>query len=253
MSLLLLNQNSQLNRQQLAKKAGAVLYLDARKATKYGLPTNSPLTNPWSDLSGNGNDGTPANFAGTTSSGVDVSDPLRPFWVFDGADDNFSFVNTPSVDVLNAPLAVFTTIKVSVGSSSRYVICKNLDSASNLQYAILFDSGSITVANSVKCYARSTGTNSAENSVMPGQWVNVGFIWDGANVQPYVNGKPSGSPLAVTGTLTSRPNLRIGRRETAASHFIGDIATATVYSGDKATISNILKSERMISNPYVVW
>ena len=50
---------------ELAKKAGSVLYLDARKSDGIGFPTNSPLTNPWVDLIGNKTSITLINLLGT--------------------------------------------------------------------------------------------------------------------------------------------------------------------------------------------
>lgn len=227
--------------------AGGVLYLDARKATGFRLPSNSPLTSPWVDLSDNDNDATPTNFAGNMLSGVDISNLLRPSWVLDGSDDFFNLSSTSSLDINTAPLAIFVTLKVSIGSGYGYIISKNLDSSANVQYALTWDNANKRVVVKLE---NSDRVSTITNSIQETNWYNVGFIWDGTNVKTFINGISNNSG-AYSGTLTSRPNLRIGRRETAASHFKGNIATATVYTGEKAIEANILKSERLISKAYI--
>jgi hypothetical protein len=230
----------------LAKSAGAVLYLDARKATGNSLPVNSPLTTPWLDLSGNENNATPTNFAGTTASGVDTSDPLRPFWVLDGTDDFFSLVNTASVDVTAAPLAVFATIKLPLDFSAYgYVLCKNTSSSADTQYGLNIQTNG--VANVLlEGSAVGFGVALSKNA-----WSNVGFIWDGTGVRRYTNLVLGGNIGSYSGKLTSLPNLRIGRREASGGHLRASIATVSVYTGSKATETSILKAERSISKAYM--
>jgi hypothetical protein len=235
------------DRIRLVKNAGGVLYLDARKATGYGLPTNSPLTSPWVDLSGNGNNATPNNMAGTTASGVDTTNPLKPFWATDGIDDFWSLVNTASLDITVAPLAIFSTIKISTGAAGGYVINKN-NSGADFQYALNWDN----VGSRMVCYLeganRKTGTSS---SVVANSWYNVGWIWDGSTVKLFVNLIQDGAAGTYSGSLTSRPNLRIGRRETAAGHLKCSIATVTIYYGNKVIVPNVLAAERVISKNYI--
>jgi len=340
-----------LNRTKLAKNAGAVLYLDARKSTGNGLPSNSPLTSPWMDLanvvgknlfdplktisgylnivsggvspatvgqkmlnytlispnstytisggdrtsfgfydtnktfisaidnatittpensaylrvyySSNGthtnvqlelgstatayepyklNNALPTNFAGTTASGVDISDPLRPFWVFDGTDDFFSLINTPSIDITSAPLAVFATVKVNsfAGNNGRIVV---KDDVGGKQYAILHandDSKFEIIVNNISVKT---------NIVTKGIWYSVGFIWDGATFKAFVNQINNGSS-ALSGSLTSRPNINIGR-QISGTYFSGKLSSLSIYAGANATEANVLKSEKQISKAYI--
>jgi hypothetical protein len=230
----------------LMKAAGGVLYLDARKATGNGLPSNNPLTGQWMDLSGLGNNATPTNFAGTAASGVDVSDPLRPFWVLDGTDDFFSLVNSASIDITSAPLAVFLTI--ATAGQGGYVVCKNLDATINTQYGIYYDSSDGSFGVSLEGGFRGWSSVSAG---LTNIWVNIGFVWDGTNIRIFKNGTQTNITVAYSATLTSRPNLRVGRRETATSYFKGKISTVSVYSGTKATEANVLKAEKAISRAYI--
>jgi hypothetical protein len=228
----------------LIKAAGGVLYLDARKATGNGLPSNNPLTGQWMDLSGLGNNATPTNMAGTTASGVDISDPLRPCWVLEGTDDFFSMVNTASVDITSAPLAIFATVKIATGAAAGYIVSKNGVGNTERQYGLLWDTQSVRAV--LQSSARG---QSAAGSVPENQWHNVGFTWDGVNVVYYIDGVVSGDPVATSTVLTSRPNMQVGRRETV--YYNGCLATVTIYAGAKATDANTLKAEREISKSYI--
>lgn len=237
---------------ELAKSAGSVLYLDARKATGSGLPTNSPLTSPWVDLSKYTNNATPANMAGTTASGVDVSNPIKPFWALDGTDDFFTLINTASLDITSAPLAVFATLLIPTTSQNGYVFCKNEDAAANVQYALVFDNAAGNF------YVYIEGTNVGKGSgaaITKDVFVNVGWIWDGTNIKHYVNQVQGGVVGTHSGTLTSRSRLHIGCRGNAAGGRLifhkGRIGTISVYSGAKCTESNVLRAEKAISKAYL--
>jgi hypothetical protein len=237
------------NNTQCAKAAGAVLCLDARKATGLGLPTNSPLTSPWVDLSGLANNATPESMAGTTASGVDITDPIKPTWVFDGTSDHFTLTDTASLDITSAPLAIFVTIKVDpTMSGTGYIVCKNLNASTNIQYGLSYFVTNTQIGLYLEGASRKTSTT---GSVPANTWYNVGFIWDGSNVKAFVNGVQSATTGTFSGTLTSQPNMRIGRRETPSSYYKGSIATLTIYAGVKATEANILKAERAISRAYI--
>jgi len=195
-----------------------------------------------------GNDAFPINFAGTTASGVDVSDPLRPCWVLDGTDDFFSLVNTPSIDVTSAPLAVFATIKC-LGTASGFIISKNLDAVGNIQYAIYWGSG----AKGISAYMNGGQRGASLNDSVPTNiWYNVGFIWDGTNIKYYINLAQNGDAYAYNTTLTSRANIQIGKIAGASPFmFKGNIATLSIYAGANCTEANVLKSEGFISKPYI--
>lgn len=233
-----------------SKAAGSVLYLDTRKATGSGLPTNSPLTSPWVDLSGLGNNATPIDMASTIVSGVDVSDPLKPFWALDGVNDIFNLVNTPSIDITSAPLAVFATFSIKAGSNNGWLFTKNLSEASDVQfglYCIYSSNGTISAYLEGASYGiGQSGVISADT------WYNVGWIWDGTNVKIYINCVQSGNTGTYEGLLTSKPNVRIGCRANNAIYLNGKIATVSVYAGVKATEANVLAAEQLISTDYLV-
>lgn len=226
-----------------AQAAGAKLYLDARKATGTGLPTNTPLTTPWVDLSGNSNNATPTNFASTTASGVDVSDPLKPVWVLEGSDDCFNIIASLSLNITNAPLAIFATLKITTGASAGWILSKNVVGAADMQYGLYY--------NSAQFQAYLEGASRVSVNISQNIYYNVGFIWDGTNVKVYFNGVQNGAQQAFSGTLTNRSDMAIGKRANNAVFFKGRIATVTIYSGVNAVESKILAAEQLISAAYL--
>lgn len=232
---------------QLVKAAGGILYFDTRRATGTGIPTNSPLTNPWVDLMGSGNNAVPQNMAGTTSSGVDTT-TSKTTWVLDGIDDHFTLTASTETNITAAPLAIFATVKGNANGGM--VICRNDTSSINAQYALYFNPGAGN--QNFQCILEgsaryTTPTNSAINAT----WLNIGYIWKDGIIKAYVNGVQVGVDTAYSSTLTTRTYLRIGRRETSASHFKGSLATVTLYAGSKITEAGILKAENTISKQYI--
>ena len=149
---------------------------------------------------------------------------------FDGTDDYGSAANSPALDITAAPLAVFATIKhnLAVGSFG-YIVCKNLNSATNNQYGLAVYE---TTKNIAVWLEGVENTVSVSGLFLQGIRYNVGFIWDGTNIKIYKNGAVV--TLAAGGTysslLTSRPHFNVGRRETAAAYFKGNIYDLSVYA-----------------------
>jgi hypothetical protein len=237
----------------LIKSAGAVLYLDTRKATGSGLPTNSPLTDPWVDLvSGSSNIVTPTNFAGTISSGVVTANPNIPYWILDGSDDHF-VINPNILNITTAPLAVFGTFAVLTGFSTGYIFSRNTDAASNMQYGIFVEATTNRMSAILEGANKQTSTN---NSITANTWYNAGFIWDGSMVNLYINGSKNNTAAGtLSGSLTNRNSTQIGCRRAAAGGIStilkGTIATITVYTGAQCTEANVLKAENALSKSYI--
>jgi hypothetical protein len=239
MSFLLLNPTRQKKFENLVKSAGGVLYYDARKDL---IQANGVTP----DRSGQGNNVTWNNFAGTGTSGLVVENG-KVFRRFDGTDDFGSMVNTASIDITSAPLAVFATIRIpSTATGFMYLFSKNLDASANEQYGLLFSN----TTNKFMPYLEGEERGISE-AITKDVFVNIGYVWDGAATKNYINLITNGTDGVYSGLLTSRPNARIGRRETASAHLKGDLATISIYTGAKATKSNILKAEAALSNGYI--
>lgn len=225
----------------LVKSAGGVLYLDARKADG-----SAPLTgndSPWVDLTGNGNNATMFNQAGTVASGWQGPPYVNRL---DGADDYGGFADTASLDITTAPLAIGVTIKPNV--FFRYVFAKNLDSSANNQYGLF-------VSSSTQMWFYLEGNQITINGIDLTKYANIVCCWDGADIFVYQDGVQVFTQAFAQATLTSRPNVQIGARSnsidgTSKSLFYnGDIATVTIYTG--SDINKILAAEAKISAQYL--
>jgi hypothetical protein len=236
MSLLLLNSGYE----QLAKAAGCVSLYDARKdwAIANGVTP---------DRSGKGNDITWANYAGTAASGL-VIENGKVFRRLDGADDFGSMVNSPSLDITNAPLAEFATLRIPAGAGTAYIFSKYDLGWETAQYALSYDATNKRLSTVIENVSRA---KSSTNSVLENIWYDVGFIWDGASVKTYVNIIANGTPVALTGILTSRPNVRIGMIGGSSSRLKCDLVNHVVYAGENAVELKILRSRDALSKGYI--
>jgi hypothetical protein len=137
---------------------------------------------------------------------------------FNGSSSYGSIVNSTSVDIINAPLTILMWLNPDSTAVTGYCICKNASQSTDVQYGIIYDAINHRAQLSLEATTRYSSPN---NSFNAGTSSLVAFVWDGSYIYCYINGQPSGTPVAFNGTLTSRANLRIGRRESAAAHFKG--------------------------------
>lgn len=221
---------------KLVKDAGGVLYLDARKADG-----SAPLTgnsSPWVDLSGNGNNGTLTNFAGSVTSGWQAEPSVLRF---EGVDDFVGFANTAILNITTAPLALGVTLKVTTDDTG-FILSKNVSSFSNVQYSLYHKIGrTIEFSSGGLAYAQAVFDTS--------NYVNVLFYWDGVNVSSYENSNSTPkSQTALVGTLISAGNLNLGKI-IEGTYLASDIATVTIYTG--SDINKILAAEAKISAQYL--
>lgn len=213
--------------------------------TPYWDGTRQVLCNPggkyyWYDFTGNGRHMKLNNLAYSGASGWQ-NDPYRAS--FDGVDDHGCIVNDSGVDVTTAPLAIFATVRVASGAGTGFIVCKDTSAFADVQYGMFWDGATKRIVSVLEGANRALGVS---NTVLEGVWCDVGFIWDGTNTKTYVNAVQSGASVAYSSSLTSRPYLRIGRRETASSHFKGDIRNDAIYSGAGLTEAKVLNHRRQV-------
>ena len=186
------------------------------------------------DHSGKGNHGLLVNGPSWISGGK-IDGALK----FDGTNDYVNVPDSPSLAITNAPLSIFAWIKVEEGANQTgWVIAKNSNAATNVQYGMFWRPTDNRMEVYLEGAVRARG---ATNSILPGNWYFVGFIWDGTDVKIYVNGVQSGSTKTYSGYLTNQPNFRIGRRESSSYHFFGIIDEARIYARalNQSEISNL--------------
>lgn len=189
------------------------------------------------DYSQYGNNGTNS---GSTNKGNKNS--------FNGSSNYISLPNSTSLDLTTAPIAVFA--KANIAASAGYIFSKNLDSSANVQYALIMNSN----VGNLNFYGNLNGTSYGDtanvNSIANNVWYDIGFIWNGATIQYYKNFKTLGTPIIATGTLTSRANVRIGRRETAGVHFNGAMENVCVYAS--TDVNEVLRHRKALSQISVI-
>jgi hypothetical protein len=187
---------------------GLVLYLDAANTKSY--PTTGTT---WSDLSGNGNNGTLTN-GPTFDSGNGGS------IVFDGVDD---YVSIPNFSALALSPACTISIWSYVKQNKGYYFWGNdiflLQIQSNQTYRLRFN---------LNGDWRGEYTTSFPSNI----WHKLDITWDGTNTKMYIN-----SQETVTSTLdssftafsnTTNQPLEISRRTSDYSN--SNISQASIYN-----------------------
>jgi|GEM_PF-3833641 len=169
----------------------------------------------------------------------------------DGGDDFLSILNSTGIDVTSAPLAIFATIRFKTLLKDHFLLCKNLDSLATAQY--LFYRATTGVMRFLNNGANKGSSVAVDDNV----FVDVGFIWDGTTVKYYVNLAQGGTNGALTGSLISQPNVRVGCMSTSANGSTHstfgqfDLANECLYAGPLATEANILKHRREVAKDYL--
>lgn len=164
---------------QLVKSAGGVLYLDARKADGSGPLTGND--SPWVDKSGEGNNGTLTNFAGTDTSGwnevanIDVN-ALENYDFSDGTDNWNSLDSTLS--------EVGQKISILGNGASTQPRVRQLDVFTNKRTDIWFCFARVMVDNSdaTLIILRSSVTFDSESSPVMNQWYDLFGLSTGVDV-----------------------------------------------------------------------
>jgi hypothetical protein len=150
------------------------------------------------DISGQGNHGTLSGQSATTTSIGKFGQALR----LDGSDD---FVTMTDFADNMPTISAMAWVKIS-GGSSNMIISKSRSG---------FGTWSISYSNTSRTYscrifttddnrtANSETFSAASHPGIDGKWHHVMCIYDGANISIYVDGAPSGTPGALTGSLNN--------------------------------------------------
>ncbi len=173
------------------------------------------------DSSGSGNNGTlvngPAWVTGHAGSALS----------FDGVDDYVDIGNAASLNPTTA-VTLAAWIRTTGSPLSQFVIAKDSLPSGRTQYFLRVQNGTAVrmgVRTSIDNFA-----NSAANALTPNTWYHIAGVYNGATMQVYVNGQPSGAAVAATGPMSNNGvNVRIGRRQDAALPFQGAIDDVEIY------------------------
>jgi len=167
---------------------GLVLALDAGNEKSYpGTGTT------WSDLSGNGTDGTLVNGVGYSS--VNGGGSLT----FDGVNDGVQLSGT------NLSLNQMTISCWNYSSNYQqngFMFEKTTNGSVNTQYSLFYNSGNIIYYRTYGLSTTDLIVNTTTAGVVNNKWNNVVATWDGTNKKIYVNGILRVTSATLTGTVT---------------------------------------------------
>jgi hypothetical protein len=168
----------------------------------------------------------------------------------DAVDDFMALTNSPSLDlgVNGGEQAWAALLRVPLGAIAGYALCKNGTLGTDQQYAIYYVVADNRFALFLNGLERaSTGAQSVNQNEL----YSLIFYRNSAGlITPYLN-KVVKPTATYAGNLTTQPNVRVGRRETAAGYFKGDIASISLYQAPKLDINQILKAEWNIAKDYI--
>ena len=216
---------------------GLILHLDAGDSSSY---PGSGTT--WTDLSGNGNNGTLTN--GLTYSSADGG-----AIVFDGSNESVTTGNQldPVADGLFADSSSFWSVTSwfnsdTVASGDRAITGKGGGTGSAATYVTYQSSGNLNVR-------LRGGTITTVSSISANTWYQVTVTWDGTTAKSYLNGAFT-TNLAVGTASKQTNNFCIGATNSGGSTFFdGKISSTLVYS-KALTASEITQNYNSLRGRY---
>jgi hypothetical protein len=165
---------------------------------------------------------------------LDVTNYGNPCMVFDGSNDALWCNNSASIDILNQPLYLNSVTNSSIArASSGYVISKNTDASTNIQFSQFKN------ANDTNTFFIEGTTNiSQTSSDTIKQYIQqiLSNVWSSNLGKSFVNNVSSGTNLNYSSTITSRNKLVIGARysttDTQTGFFQGKISEFHILKGN---------------------
>lgn len=202
--------------------AGGTIWWDGLQVEQGGSMTNfnpTPITT-WTDLSGNGNNGTLMNNVGYT---VNNSGAL----IFDGVNDLVDCGNNNSLDSINQ-LSISTWLKWPTSATKEIIVKSNSTNTGVGPYE-LYQNGNNIGFKTAKGGTTITLTSAA--TIPPGSWANVVAVWNGATKYIYINGvQDTNTQLQSSPIDTSTGKLVIGAYANGLYPFEGSISNAQIYN-----------------------
>ena len=205
---------------------GLVLALDA------GNPKSYPGSGTtWTDLSGNGNNGTLTNMDGGNLNSANGGS-----FTFDGTNEYIS------ADISN----FFTSYSQQI-TMEAWVYIPTSATWTNGFYGNIFTRGyyggshglwRTTTNNQVSAYFRQSGATFAAvqsvGTISRDTWFQLVAVWTGSSSQLYINGSLVNSSNGTLGTTTSNIPFEIGRNTAAGgaggNYFTGNQAAHKIYN-----------------------
>ena len=206
---------------------GLVLALDAANTVSY---PGSGTT--WTDLSGNGNNGTLVNGVGYNSGNLGSL-------VFDGSND---YVSKSSWT--NPPTTVFSIgcwVKFSDNVNDRYVLSFGRDNGGPSPGGIALFSYGFNVVSDVLIFELGSAVGRVSSGIVPSLdvWYYLTVTADATNTRFYLNGELQNTSSQGSGGIASNPTLSVGS-------YVNTAGTPGVYF-HSGNISQVLIYNRALS------
>lgn len=206
-------------------RSGLVLALDAANVKSYpGLGT------VWTDMSGNGNNGTLVN-------GTGYSADNKGTLVFDGVNDHVNCGNVLSRNTVGQVLSI--NLWIYPTRSNNYIIGRGQSNANYGQYSLHMSGNSVLLS----IFNLSAGQHRYTlGTVNMNTWSHIGWshvFGDGTSTKSLINGISSGSWTQGNGNIVSdqgNTSLEIGhwfgtpQLTNDAYFFAGNIAQVSIYN-----------------------
>lgn len=211
--------------------SGLVLSLNA--ADKNSYPGSGTT---WTDMSGNGNNGTLTN-------GPTFSSANGGSIVFDGTDDYVNIGVNKSCNVFTADFAVCVwVLRLSTGIAFGNIIGDYYTNGvqTALQWQIL-----ITNTNALTLYNVTGGSiiPTTATGVSVGTWTNVVVSRIGSTITMYANGRSIATQTNTTTFGTANGNLNIGiDGDNASEALTGRIGNVLIYKNKGLTATEVLQN-----------
>jgi hypothetical protein len=187
---------------------GLVLSLDAANTKSY--PGSGTV---WTDLSGNGSNGTLIN--GPTFSSVNGGSI-----VFDGSND-YAPIGTTGFPFGTSPGTLSAWANVNTISGLHWIISYGTANTNQSRF--------LGTINSVYYFGGYNGVDITYNGAIPNVWFNMVGVYDGTNASMYINGVLVVGPSARSWN-TVPGNAQIGRQTNTGEYWSGNIAQASIYN-----------------------
>jgi hypothetical protein len=216
-------------------QSGLVLNLDAGVSSSYG---GSGTT--WTDLSGNGNNGTLVNGVGYVGTNGGLLS-------FDGSNDYVNLGNSQTGNFGTSNFSINAFFKFTYSGSNSGIFCKSIGDTPTTNYGWLLNipGGSelgfaMATTNSAWGSSGSYSCKSTGISINDGNWRMVTIVGDRTqtNISMYINGvlqtlqQYAGglNQFNTVGNVTNTYNLVLGNESDASHPFNGNISQASIYN-----------------------
>ena len=195
---------------------GMVLNLDAGWYNSY--PGSGTL---WTDLSGQGNNGTLFNSPSFSSNGLGSLN-------FDGTDDYVRVNESASIDITTNTITFGAWCYPTVSNKYQHILVKGV--GESRQYGMW-----LSVDGTSKIFRNVNGVVTQTNVTISTPWVvnnwnYIMLVYNGSTIKIYLNGLEVFSENASGNISHTNSNVNLGGEPTQSFFFVGNITNGQIYN-----------------------